>query len=312
LSSLQGARPLVRVAQLRWPRYAQIEGYLYLLPALCVIGVWVYWPLVSTLALSFFQWNLLPTVPRKPVGFENYVDVLTLPEMGQAVLNTAVYVGGLLPFSVILPLGIALLVADIGGRWRAVYRAVLFVPVLMAPVIVATLWRWLLHPISGVLNAGLLGAFGLVAPNIFRDPRLAIWGIVGITAWMLFGFSILIFSAGLTGISREYIEAAEIDGASSAQAIWHIVLPLLSPTILFMVLLTVLLSAQWTFPIINVLTAGGPLNSTTNVYYLLWDFGFHNFNVGFSSAAAAIFFVAFGLLAWVFVRLADRYSFYDA
>jgi multiple sugar transport system permease protein len=77
-------------------------------------------------------------------------------------------------------------------------------------------------------------------------------------------------------------------------------------------LLTVLLSAQWTFPIINVLTAGGPLNSTTNVYYLLWDFGFHNFNVGFSSAAAAIFFVAFGLLAWVFVRLADRYSFYDA
>jgi len=123
---------------------------------------------------------------------------------------------------------------------------------------------------------------------------------------------VLIFSAGLTGINREYVEAAQLDGASAWQVARFVTIPLLSPTILFMVLLTVIHSAQWTFPLINVLTAGGPVNATTNVYYLLWEFGFHNFNVGFSSAAAVLFFAVFGALAWLFSWLTDRYSFYDA
>ena len=294
----------------RWPRFTW-EPYLYLLPALAAIGLWVYWPLVSTIDLSFYQWNLLPNIPRRPVGLENYLSVLTVPEMRSALANTAVYVGGLLPFSVVLPLGIALLVADVGGRWRGIYRALIFLPELMAPVIVAVVWRWILHPTQGILNAGLV-ALGLQPLNVFRDPSLAIWGIVGITAWMLLGFSVLIFSAGLTNVSRDYLEAAEVDGASRWQVTWHITLPLLSPTILFMVLLTVLLSALWTFPIVNVLTGGGPFNSTSNVYTLLWEYGFHNFNVGFTSASAVLFFVGFGVLAWVFIRLSDRYSFYDA
>jgi multiple sugar transport system permease protein len=123
---------------------------------------------------------------------------------------------------------------------------------------------------------------------------------------------VLIFSAGLTNINREYVEAAQLDGATGWQIARYITLPLLSPTVLFMLLLTVIHSAQWTFPLINVLTGGGPVNATTNVYFLLWEFGFHNFNVGFTSAAAVLFFAAFGVVAWTFTWLADRYSFYDA
>lgn len=299
----------VPLGSLRWSR---LEPYLYLLPALAGIGVWVYWPLVSTAELSLYQWNLLPNIPKRPVGLDNYASVLTLPEMGQALINTAIYVAALLPFSVVFPLSTAILVANIGGRWHSVYRAVLFLPELMAPVVVAFVWRWILHPTQGVLNAALVGWFGLPPLNVFRDPHQAIWGVVGITAWMLMGFSVLIFSAALTNVGRDYLQAAEVDGASRWQVIRFILLPLVSPTIVFMTLLTVLLSALWTFPIVNVLTSGGPFNSTTNVYYLLWEFGFHNFNVGFTSAAAVLFFAGFGLLAWLFICLSDRYSFYDA
>jgi multiple sugar transport system permease protein len=232
--------------------------------------------------------------------------------MARAILNTAIYILGLLPFSVALPLAIAILISDIGGRWRSFYRAILFLPVLIAPIVVGVVWRWLLHPTAGVLNLALSGLLGNEPIDVFHEPSFAIWAIVGITAWELLGFSVLIFSAGLTGINREYVEAAQLDGASPWQVAWFVTLPLLSPTVLFMVLLTVILSAQWTFPLINVLTAGGPENATTNVYYLLWVFGFHNFNVGFSSAAAVLFFLVFGAVAWIFSWLADRFSFYDA
>ena len=188
----------------------------------------MYWPLVNTLQLSFLQWNLLPNIPQRPVGMANYASVLTLPEMGRAALNTAIYILGLLPFSVVLPLAIAILISDIGGRWRSAYRAILFLPVLVAPIVVGVVWRWLLHPTAGVLNLALSGLFGNEPIAFFRDPTLAIWAIVGITAWELLGFSVLIFSAGLTNINREYLEAAQLDGASAWQSAWFVTLPLLS------------------------------------------------------------------------------------
>lgn len=228
-----------------------------------------------------------------------------------AVLNTAKYVAGLAPFSVLIPLAVALLIGDVGARMRGVYRTAVFVPVLMAPVVVAVVWRWILHPTQGVLD-GALGLVGVGSPSWFGDRSLALWTIVAITGWKLVGFSVLIFTAGIAGVDRELLAAAEVDGASRWQATRHVTLPLLSPTIMFMLLLTVLLSAQWTFPLVNVLTGGGPLDATTNIYFLLWHYGFHNFNVGFSSAAAVLFFVAFGVFALLCVLAIDRFSFHDS
>src|SRR5262249_53754460 len=154
--------------------------------------------------------------------------------------------------------------SDLHGRTRSIYRSIIFLPVLMAPVVVGVIWRWLLHPTQGLSNE-VLGVFGLGPYNYFRNADTAIWVIIFITGWKHLGFSVLLFSAGLTNISRDYIEAASMDGATRWQTIRYITLPLLSPTIMFTLLLTILLSAQWTFPLINVLTQGGPLGSTTNV-----------------------------------------------
>lgn len=291
---------------------AGLVPYLYVLPALLCILIWVYRPLLGTVQLSFYQWNLIPTTPKVAVGWDNYQNVLTLPEMGSAARNTLLYVGGMIPFSIILPLAIALFVSDIQGRARSMYRVLVFAPVLVAPVVVGIVWRWMLNPTQGIANQTLNGLLGTDPIRFLDSPDLALWTIVVITGWKQLGFSVLLFSASLTNINRDYIDAARLDGARRSRVIRDIILPLLSPTILFILLLTVLFSAQWTFSLINVLTQGGPLDSSTNIYYLLWQFGFRNFNVGFSSAAAVILFLTFGLIAFVGTRIMDRFSFYDA
>ncbi|MGE7225594.1 carbohydrate ABC transporter permease [Paenibacillus sp. PDC88] len=292
-------------------RVRGFKPYLYLLPVVLSLGFWVYRPLIQTFQLSFYQWNLLPTSPKTYVGWQNFKNLLTLPEMGKALTNTLIYTIGVIPFSLILPLIIAIFTDSIGGRARNVYRALIFVPMIMAPVAVSSVWRWIMHPTNGILNQALLW-LGLDEPiPFFTDERLAIYSITFITGWKLIGFSTLIFSAALTGVNKEYYEAAKIDRANRWQILRHITLPLLSPSILFMAMLSILFASEWSFSYVNVLTQGGPLGSTTNIYYLLWQYGFQTFAVGWSSAAAVVLFIGFGLIALGFMKLSKRLSFFD-
>jgi multiple sugar transport system permease protein len=312
LAPTSASEPTRLQTRLARPWWQHIEPYLYLIPALVTVLIWVYRPLAQTLELSFYQWNLIPTTPRIWVGLENYIRVFTLPEMQRALVNTLIYMLGILPLSVILPMVIAILTDNIRGRSRSIYRAMIFTPMIMAPVVIATIWRWILHPTNGVVNNTLDSLFNLDERiRFFTDGNLAIGTIIFITGWQLIGFSTLIFSAALANINKEYLEAAAIDGAGRWQTVRYIVIPLLSPTILFMSMLTVLLASQWTFAHINVLTQGGPLSATTNIYYLLWNYGFQSFAIGWSSAAAMVFFVGFGLIALVTLRLSNRLAFYD-
>ncbi|WP_206305880.1 sugar ABC transporter permease [Streptomyces sp. RFCAC02] len=283
---------------------------LYIAPAFALLVLWTYRPLAQTFQLSFYDWNMVPSNPMTPVGLDNYREVLALPEMWQAIRTTALYIGALLVFSTVLPVVIALLTRRVGGRARGFYQALIFVPVLITPVATAAVWRWLLAPEGGPLTT-LLSAFGMEPVNWFRDPQLAVLAVVLITGWQLMGFGVLVVAAGLTGIGPDYAAAASTDGATAWQTTRWITLPLLSPTLVFLALMTLLLSAQWTFPVIDVLTQGGPGNATSNVYHLLWQFGFRNFDAGLSAAAGVLFFVAFTLVALLFVKLMDRLSFYD-
>lgn len=293
-------------------RLKGFKPYLYMLPALFSLGFWIYKPLVETFRLSLYEWNLLPTSPKTYVGTKNFEQLFSLPEMGISIWNTLLYMIGVLPFSIILPLFIAIATDNIGKRSRNVYRALIFLPMIMAPVAVSSVWRWILHPTNGILNQTLGRFIPMDEPiRYFTDERIAIWSIIFITGWKMIGFSTLIFSAALTGINKEYIEAARMDRANGFQVIWSIILPLLSPTILFMTMMSTLFAAEWTFAYINVLTQGGPFNSTTNIYYLLWTYGFQTFNIGSGSAAAVMFFLAFGLLAFGFMKLTKKLSFYD-
>jgi multiple sugar transport system permease protein len=280
--------------------------YLYLAPGLILLVTWTYRPLVQTVQLSLYSWNLVPTTPMVPVGTGNYERLLTLPEMGNAVWNTILVIVGLLPFTLVIPVVVALLTRQVGGRARAVYRTMLFAPMLIAPVASAAVWQWLLDPRSGVVNR-LLGT----STNWLHDETLAPIAIIVITGWHVLGFAILVVSAGLTGISDDYAAAAQLDGASRWKITRWITLPLLSPTLVFLALMTVLLAAQWTFPLIDTLTQGGPAGATTHLYYLLWDYGFHSYQAGLGAAAGVLFFIGFGIVAVGLVWLSEKVSFHD-
>jgi multiple sugar transport system permease protein len=288
----------------------RISPWLYLAPAIATLVVWIYWPLVDAVRLSFFQWNMLPTSPQSFVGWDNYTRIFSLPKFWQALRNTGVYIAGLLPLAVLIPLALAIYTHDLPARWRNIYRAVIFVPVIIAPVVAAAVWRWLLDPGYGMVNAGIT-FFGFNPVKFLADPKVAIWTVIAITGWKLIGFSTLILSAANANINPALIEAARMDGASRWEIIRDIRLPLLSSSVLFLVMMTILLGAQWSFTYINVLTQGGPLGATTNIYHLLWDFGFSTMSVGWSSASAVILFIGFGAIAFILFRLIDRYSFHD-
>lgn len=284
--------------------------WFYLMPALLVLAVWIYLPLIEAFQLSFYKWNMLPTAPKTFVGLENYQRLMTLPDMRRALWNTLLYTLGLLPLSVALPLAVAILTQDLGGPLRNVYRTLIFLPMIVAPVVAAILWRWLLNEDHGLVNH-TLAVLGFEKIGFLIDRKYALGTLVWITGWKLIGFSTLLFSAANAGINRSYVEAARMDGASAWQVIRDIRLPLLSPTILLITMMTVLFGAQWSFVYINVLTNGGPLKSTTNIFFLLWEYGFETLAAGWSSAAGMIAFTGFALIAFVCMKLMKRYSFHD-
>jgi len=294
----------------RRPRWRGLTPYLYLLPAVALLAVWIYTPLVRTVGLSFSDWNLLPTSPREYVGLDNYATIIDQPELHQALGNTGIYILAGAVFTLVLPLLIALLSRVVRGRAKTVYQALIFVPFLVTPIASSAVWRWLFAEDGGALH-GLASRLGWDMGNVFRDPGLVLTAVIVIVGWQLLGFGVLVVSAGIAGIDPDYAHAASLDGASPGQITRRITLPLLSPTLVFLGLMTILLSAQWTYPVIDVLTQGGPSGASTNIYYLLYELGFRNFDAGLSSAAGVLFFLGFGVIALVFVELSERLSFYD-
>jgi multiple sugar transport system permease protein len=283
-----------------------LPPYLYLLPALALLGFWVYRPLVQTVQLSFDNWDLLPSAPKVPVGLANYAHLLHSAQLGSSLWLTAVFMGGMVPFTIIVPTMVGLLTRRVPGRLAGVYRFLVFAPVLVPPVAGAVVWEWLLDPVHGVIDAATGSRV-----NWLQEPGPAQVAVIVITGWHVLGLALLIVWAGLANISDDYTAAAELDGASRGQVTRWVLLPLLSPTLAFLALMTVLLSAQLSFPVINALTQGGPGGATTNIYYFLWQTAFQQFDAGTTAAAGVLFFLGFGVIALVLVWLADRFSFHD-
>lgn len=310
-SQPHGGDPLAHQRGARRRLVASVPPYLYVLPALAGFAVWVYWPLAQTIRLSLVRWNLLPTTPPVGVGLANYRQVLRLPQLYQAAETTGWYMLGLLALGVALPVLIGAIVHGNPGRAQAFYRSVLFLPVLISPIAAATVWSFLLAPNGGAVNS-LLGHIDVPPRNWLFDPGSAQASLIVIAGWKVLGASVLIVMAGLAAISSEYYEAASLDGAGRVRRFTEITVPLLSPTLLFLLASAVLLAeGQIMFPLIDTLTSGGPAQATTDIYYLLYSFGFTSFDVGLASAAAVLFFVAFAAIAMPCLVLLDRFSRYQ-
>ncbi|MBC7277295.1 sugar ABC transporter permease, partial [Nocardioides sp.] len=273
-----------------------------LTPLLLALAVWVYGPTVFTVALSFLDWNLT-TDPEGFVGLANYTELFEHPEFTRAAWQTVLYALALLPFSTVVPFVLAVLLWMRPSRASTVYRSLLFVPAIMAPVAVAVAWRFLLNPLQGLV-AGALGMAGLAAVNWLGDPATALAVVVAVTAPKVTAFNMLLCGAALASLDRRVVEAARIEGATSWEVIRFVVVPHVAPTLVALALLSVVLAGQWVFTNISELTAGGPDGATDNVYFRIYTLGFDFFDTGEASAAAVVVLLAFAVLAvaWQLVR----------
>jgi ABC-type sugar transport system permease subunit len=289
----------------RWPR--QLLGAApFVLPSLALFCVFVFYPLVRSIWLGFHATD--PFGRREVwVGIDQYRDVLTSSDFRHSLLVT----GQFALYTVIGSTGLGLYLALLVHRrlpgiilFRTVYTSTVASSVAVSSV----MWLLLLNPGVGVLNY-VLGQGGVPAANWLTDPKWALPAIAMTTVWMNVGLATIVILAGLQNIPEELYESARVDGAGPWSQFVHVTLPALSPTLLFVSTVGVIFAFQ-SFGQIDILTKGGPLDSTTVIVYSIYREAFLHYNVGLASAQAVVLFVIVLLLTLVQFIAAQRWVFY--
>ena len=288
---------------------SQRAAWLFLTPALLVLGVFFLLPVIAALALSLTDYDLyaLANIHNlRFVALQNYWALLQRPLFWSALGHTVYFVAVGVPLSMGTSLGAALLLNSPLARCKPFFRTVLFAPVVTTVVAVAVIWRYLFNTKYGMANF-VLSHFGMHSIDWLGDPHWAMPTIILFAVWKNFGYNMIIFLAGLQAIPADLYEAARIDGASVWRQFRHITLPMLGPTMLMVSILTVSGYFQL-FAEPYVMTEGGPLQSTTSVLYLMYDEGFKWWNLGSASAVAFLLFLIMFAVTAVMLKLARRGS----
>ncbi len=288
-------------------------AWVFILPCLLGLVVFTYLPTFSSIALSFSYWDLL----GKPtwVGLENYESILSDPLFWKTFLNTWVFVlvSGGLEVCFGLALAVALNQSIKGQNW---FRTLYFLPFITPMVSVAIVWGWIYDPEYGVLN-WLLSGLGFL--EVFRggepiawlyDPSTAMWAIIILRVWKNMGYNLIIFLAGLQGIPESIYESAKLDGAGSFSTFFKLTLPMLTPTLFFVVMVT-LINAFQAFDSIYLLTQGGPEHSTDVMVYWLFKNAFEFYKISPASAIAYVVFMVILALTLIQWQLRKRWVLYE-
>ncbi|WP_460537360.1 carbohydrate ABC transporter permease [Humibacter ginsengiterrae] len=267
-------------------RKRYLAAYGLLAPSLFGVVVFLLIPVIFVFVLSFMKWNML-NAPAF-AGFSNYIDAFKYEGAWHALVVTFWYVLLNIPAQTVLALGMAMLM-NRRGRFTAVIRVLCVLPYLAMPVAMGVVWQWIFAPSTGVVNT-LLHLIGVTGPNWLNSPGWAMPVVAFANIWQYVGYNMLFFLAGLAAIPQHVYEAASIDGASPWKRFWFVTLPLLRPTMLFVVVTGVIGSFQ-VFDTVYVMTNGGPGTSTTVMNILIYQNGFEGFRFGTASALSVILFL---------------------
>ncbi len=297
----------------------QLSGWMFMLPALLLMLLWIYLPAVNAFWISLFRdFNYLGNATF--VWFENYQIAFRDPLFIRSLVNTAWYVVGTVPISIALGVFVAILLNE-NIRGLALFRLAYFLPYITALTAAAAVWSWIFNPGLGLLNyvlglenfrwlsnptgifAMVLNPFGISLSGYAAGPSIALVAIMIMSIWSFLGYNVVIFLAGLQAISKEYYEAARIDGASWWQQLRWITWPLLMPTTFFVLIISLIGSLNVFTQILIMTPTGGVLNDTISVVMYLYQKGFRDFDFGYASALAFILFVITLLLTLMQRRL---------
>lgn len=304
MTVVPGRRP--RTVSARRPRAGGARGsrrrnlawvVFFLAPSAVPLVAFTLVPMVGSFWVSLHRWNLIS--PMEWAGLENYRSLLTDPGTRDVFRNTLLYCVGYLPLVYAGGLGLALLLNQ-RMRGRSLFRAAYFLPVVTSWVVVALVWKWLLNPTNGLVNA-VLGAVGLPEPGWWTDPAWALPSVILSSAWKDLGFVMVIMLAGLQAIPTDVLEAATVDGASAWQRFWRITLPLLSPSTFFVVVISLINGFQ-VFDQVYVMTGGGPSGSSQVVVGQIYDLTFRYGRAGEASALSWILFALILVITAIQIR----------
>lgn len=256
-------------------------GWIFILPAILGILIFIVIPIFCSLGLSFTKWDLLN--PIRFVGLENYKFIFKEPLFYKILINTVVFAISVSVFGVIIPLILASIINS-KIRGSEFFKGAYFLPFITPMVVIGIVWAWIFDP-----NIGFLSQILHIHINWLYDSKFALPALIIVNIWKLIGYNMIIFLSGFSSISQSLFESAKIDGANQYQTFKNITIPLLSPTIFFVVIITAISSFQ-VFDLIYLMTEGGPFDSTNVLVYAIYKNAFEYFNVGKASAIAYVLF----------------------
>lgn len=278
----------------------QITPYLFLLPALVVLGMAVFYPAFQAFSLSFTQYDLDLTQAPQWVGLKNFQKLLSDKVFWQTLRNTFLYLIGVVPILVIVPFVLAILVNQKlrGIRW---FRIAYYTPVIISMVVAGIAWK-ALYTSDGILNQLLkLVGFTDGIPWL-TSPDLALWSVMVVTIWKGLGYYMVIYLAGLQGIPVDLYEAAAIDGSDGWQKHWDITIPLMRPYLSLVAVISSI-SAMKVFEEVYIMTQGGPLNHSKTVVYYVYEKAFQDLEINYASAIGLVLFLFILILSIINLKI---------
>lgn len=274
------------------------EALVYLIPSIILFLVFFYWPLIQNIYLSFFSWNMVsPTM--KYVGFKNFADILSSPELIKIMINTVLFIGFMLVLIFVLPYFYSYILGHLIRKWNNFYRSALFLPATLSLAVASILFLWIYNPLAGPINI-ILSAFDITSPRWFKENYLVIFAICTIIGWKFFGYNLIIMLAAMVAVPKEMIEAAKLENASNWVIFKKIILPMTSSTAIYVFTITVVFSLQHVLVPVNMLTQGGPDQGSSNLVYIVYQYGFTFFQTGKAAAYAVI--TMFVYMAFLYVK----------
>ena len=284
----------------------EARGVAWTLPALVFLLLFTLYPMVNAIITSFYNWNL--TGRKKYIGLYNYQKLFGSQEIYETIWRTVQYAIIVLPITLILGFLLALMLKR-SSKLNVVFRTMLFTPRVSSMVAISVVWLFIYNPQYGLLNS-LLGLLGIPPVRWLNETSSALPSIALITIWRMLGYSTVVYLGGIQNISEDVLEASTIDGANALQTVWHITVPLTSPTT-FMLLILNSIEVLKMFTTINVMTDGGPAKATQNLVVMLYEYAFRRYQVGYASAIALVLFLL--ILIINLVQMAcERFVSYDS
>ena len=288
----------------RWSPLHSMGGYFFILPAVVILMLFLFVPILLSFIISLTDWNIYGLADRvavRYIGFQNYIKVFQDALFWKSLRNTLVFTGVGVPFTIMISLFFATLLNEKFIKFKSFFRTAYFIPVISTIVAVAVIWRWLYNPEYGLLNF-ILKSFQGQPLNWLGDPRTALASLILMAAWKNFGYNMVIFLAALQNIPETLYESARIDGANAWQLFWNITLPGLRTTMIFVFLMSTIGYLQM-FAEPYVMTKGGPLNSTLSVVLYMYNQGFKFFELGYASALSYILFGVILMATFIQIQL---------